>query len=188
MSIIKRCSAIVTCALLCMPSLSEAFEIHLKQAQIKEANEYGSKYVGKDIFSSEVVKNACFGDYPGGEGGIVLSKYVYTAVVSAMHAMKDKALTPEDIKEIEESATFKVVVVISDEDVKIPEDVQLVLVQGTNNILPQKTVFGVKRKDYKQSIDGIFQYDKINPGANTTILVKTRKIQKKYKIDFSDIK
>ena len=120
--------------------------------------------------------------------GIVMSKYVHTAVISAMMNMKEKTLSPEEKKSIEESTTFEVVVVISDEDVKATEDVQIILIQGTNNILPQKAEFGMKRKDNKQSIVGVFQQDRVDADASTTITIKTRNVQKKYKIDFSDVK
>ncbi|MEK6559471.1 MAG: hypothetical protein AABZ43_04940 [Planctomycetota bacterium] len=186
MNFIKWCLSFVT--ILGIPALSYAFEIHLTQQQIKEAIEYGAKYKGKEVFESPEVKKACFGEYPTGEGGIIMSKYVHTAVISAMLNAKDKVITPEDEKAIEESTTFDVVVKILDEDVKIPEDVQIILVQGSNNILPQKTEFGMKGKDSIQSIVGVFQQDKVNPKSNTTVIAKTRKGQKKYKVDFSDIK
>ena len=180
--------ACIVIAIAGLPATSSAFDIKLTPEQIKEAAEYGAKYKGTAVFGSAVVKQACFGDYPNGEGGIVMSKYIHTGVISAMMNLKDKTITSEKLKEIEELTTLKVIVVVSEEEAKTPEDVQIILAQGTNNILPQKTELGMKRKDYKQSIDGIFQHDKINPGANTTIIVRTRKDEKRYKIDFSDIK
>ncbi len=180
---------IVVCIItLGIPALSVAFDIQLTQEQIKEASNYGSKYKGKEIFDSPVVKKACFGEYPHGEGGVIMSKYIHTAVMSAMMALKDKTVTPEDIQEIAESTTFKVVVAVPDEEIKTPEDVQIILVQGTNNILPQKTEFGMKYKDKRQGIVGTFQSDKVDSKANTTIIAKTRNDSKKYKIDFSDVK
>ena len=170
------------------PALSSAFDIKLTPEQIKEASEYGSRYKGTEVFGSTVVKQACFGSYPNGEGGIVMSTYIHTAVISAMMNLKDKTVTPEKLKEIEELTTFKVIVIVSEEEAKVLADVQIILAQGTNNILPLKTEFGMKRKDYKQSIDGTFLHDKINPNANTTVIVRTRKDEKRYKIDFSDIK
>lgn len=180
--------ACITAAIAGLPALSSAFDVKLTPAQIKEASEYGARYKGTDVFGSAVVKQACFGGYPNGEGGIIMSKYIHTAVISAMMNLKDKTVAPEKLKEIEELTTFKVIVIVSEEDAKAPEDVQIILTQGTNNILPQKTEFGMKRKDYKQSIDGTFLLDKINHKANTTIIVRTRKDEKRYKIDFSDIK
>lgn len=170
-----------------IPVLSNAFDIQLTPEQIHEANEYGKKYKGKDIFYSDTVKQACFGEYPKGPGGLIMSKYMRIAVTSAMSAMKDKTLAAEDIKEILQSTTFNVVV-NTDEDIQALEDVQIMLKQGTNVILPQNTEFGMKYKDRRQSIVGIFLYDRINPNADTTILIKTRNDQKEYKIDFSDVK
>ena len=188
MKCIPWCFGIACVAILGIPMLSEAFEVRLTQEQINEANEYGAKYKGKDVFESTIVKSACFGEYPGGDGGLIMSKYIRIAVVSAMMAIKDKTLTPEDIKDIEESTTFNVVVSVSDEKVKTPEDVQIILKQGTNNILPQKTEFGMKYKDNRQGVVGVFSYGRVNPDANTTIVVKTGKDQKTFTIDFSDVK
>ena len=171
-----------------MPVLVEAFEIKLKQGKIEEFTEYGKKNKGKEIFYSPVVKSACFGKYPDGEGGLIMSKYIRIAVISAMVAIKDKTLTKADIKEIEESTNFDVVVTVADEDVKDPSDVQIMLKQGTNNILPLKTEFGMKRKDKLRTVVGTFQYERVNPKASIAIIVKTRKVQKRYSIDFSSVK
>lgn len=188
MRFIKWCVALSCVSVLGIHSLSDAFVIKPTQAQIKEASDYGAKYKGKEVFDSDIVKKACFGDYPNGDGGIVMTKYIHTSVISAMMNMKEKTLSHETMKEIEESTTFNVVVVTSDESVKTPEDVQIMLKQGTNNILPQKTEFGMKRKDNKQSVDGTFRDDKVNSNASTNIVVKTKNCEKKYKVDFSDIK
>ncbi len=188
MSFIRWCLGVACVIIFGLTLTSDAFEIKLTQGQIREAIDYGSKYKGKEVFESSEVKKACFGEYPKGEGGIIMSKYVHTAIIAAMLNAKDKTIPPEDEKAIGESTTFDVVVKIIDEDVKIPEDVQIILVQGTNNILPQKTEFGMKGKDNIQSIVGVFQQDKVNPKANATVIAKTRKGQKKYKVDFSDIK
>lgn len=175
-------------AVLGIPALSGAFEIQLTQEQIQEANEYGAQYKGKEIFESPIGKSACFGEYPGGDGGVIMSKYMRIAVSSAMRALKNETLTPKDLQELGVSTTFNVIVSIPEENVQNPEDVQIVLIQGTNNILPQKTEFGMKYKDKRQGIIGVFSYDKINPKAGTSIMVKTRNDEKKFKIDFSDIK
>ncbi len=167
--------------------LTNAFDIQLTSGQIEEAKECGVKYKGKEIFYSPTVKTACFGEYPRGEGGLILSKYIKIAVSAAMKAMSDESLTPENIKEIEDSQFLNVNVKVL-EDVQAPEDVQIMLIQGTNNILPQKTEFGMKYKDKGQGIIGSFQYEKIDPKASTTIIVTTKKTQKKYKINFSHIK
>ncbi|NOG40140.1 MAG: hypothetical protein HND38_01025 [Planctomycetes bacterium] len=117
-----------------------------------------------------------------------MSKYIKIAVSSAMKAMKDQSLTSEDLKEMTESVTFNVVVSVPEEGIQSPEDVQIILKQGMNVILPEKNAFGMKYKDKRQGIIGAFRYDKINPGANTAIVVKTKKSEETYKIDFSDVK
>lgn len=188
MRFIKWHLGIMGVALFGISEVLEAFEIKLKQETIAEVAEYGKKYKGKEIFSSPVVKSACFGKYPDGEGGLIMSKYVRTAIISAMMAINDKILTKEDIKKIGESTSFDVVVTVPQEYAEALEDVQIMLKQGTNNILPIKTEFGMKRKDELRGIVGTFQYEKVNPKASTAIIVKTRKVQKKYTIDFSDVK
>src|SRR3990172_8400897 len=130
MRFIKWHLGIVGVAFFGIAALSEAFEIELKQEKIAEVAEYGKKYKGKEIFYSPVVKSACFGKYPDGEGGLIMSKYVRIAVISAMMALKDKL----------------------------------------------------------RGVVGTFQYEKVNPKASAAVIVKTRKVQKKYTIDFSDVK
>lgn len=171
-----------------MLPVSEAFDLQLTQEHIEEASECGKRHKGTSVFNSREIKPACFGEYPGGEGGLIMSKYVKISVVSAMKIMQEKTFTPDELKEITNSTSFDVVVVISDTNVQSPMDVQIVLQQGTNNILPYKTEFGMKHKDNKQSVIGTFQDEKVNPNAQTTIVVKTKNSQKKYKIDFSDVK
>ena len=189
MKFIKWFPIMVCIAILGMPALTEAFDIGLTPERVKEAMDYGKKYKGKEIFSSATVKQACFGRYPEGDGGLIMSKFIRIAVVSAMMAMNDKTVTPGVLKEIEEeSATFDVVVNVSDEEIKAPEDVQIMLEQGSDVILPINYKFGMKYKGKTRSVVGVFQNGKINPKINTTISVKTRNIQIKYKINFSDIK
>lgn len=188
MRFIKWHLGIIGIALFGIAARSEAFEIKLKQEKIAEVADYGKKYKGKEIFSSPVVKSACFGKYPDGEGGLIMSKYVKTAIISAMMTINDKILTKDDIKKIEESTSFDVVVTVPGEYAEAPEDVQIMLKQGTNNILPLKTEFGMKRKDTLRTLVATFQYEKVNPKASTAIIVRTRKVQKKYSIDFSDVK
>ncbi len=188
MRYICRCLSIFCIAMLGTPTLSQAFEMKLSPERIKEATACGVLNKGKDVFESPHIKSARFGEYPQGEGGLIMSKFVEVAVVSAMKALKEKTITLDDVKEIEGSQTFNVVVVIANESLAAPEDAQITLVQGSNNILPQKTTFGMTYKGNKQSVVGSFQCTKINPKANTTILVKTKKGLKKYKIDFADVK
>ena len=46
----------------------------------------------------------------------------------------------------------------------------------------------MKYKDNRQGVVGVFNYGRVNPDANTTIVVKTGKDQKTFTIDFSDVK
>src|SRR3989338_10138122 len=169
MKCILWCFGIACVAILGIPMLSEAFEVRLTQEKIAEVAEYGKKHKGKEIFYSPIVKSACFGKYPDGEGGLIMSKYVSIAVISAMMAINDKILTKDDIKKIEESTSFDVVVTVSEEYAESPEDVQIMLKQGTNNILPLKTAFGMKRKDTLRTLVATFQYEKVNPKASTAV-------------------
>lgn len=188
MQFMKWCLPALGFAVLGIPAMCGAFDIQLTQEQIKEAHEYGAKYRGKEIFGSPVGKSACFGEYPGGDGGLIMSTYMRIAVSAAMRALKNETLTPQDLKELAASKTFNVVVSVPEDSAQTPEDVHVLLVQGTNTILPQKIELGMKYKDKRQGIVGVFSYDKINPKANTTIVVKARNDERKFKIDFSDVK
>ncbi|MCF6149620.1 MAG: hypothetical protein E3K37_13285 [Candidatus Kuenenia sp.] len=167
---------------------ANAFETEIGEEQIAEAVSYGKKYKGAKVFKSGVVKAACFGKYPESDGGLVMSKYVELAIVSAMNSKKEKETTSDAIKEIQSAKSFKVIVLVSEKGIQTPGEVQITIKQGMSNILPQKTEFGRKYKDNKQSIVGVFWYDKIDTDAKTAIIVKTKEQERKYKIDFSDIK
>lgn len=169
-----------------IPRLSNAFDIQPARGQIEEAKEYGAKHKGKDIFDSPIVKTACFGEYPKGDGGLIMSKYIEIAVISAMQATKDMPIPPGTLKEIEECTAIKVVVDVS-ETIANPEDIEIILVQEANNILPLKYEFG-KEKRIIQDVVGFFQYNKLNPKAKAEIIIKTKDHQRKYKINFSAIK
>lgn len=175
-------------AALSIPITSYAFDSQLTRKLIEDATEYGSKHKGKDIFDSPIVKSACFGEYPQGEGGLLLTKYIEVAIISAMSAMKDQPIAAESIQTIEKSKTFKVVVDVSDEDIQDPEDIEIVLQQGTNNILAQTYDFSKELYGVMRDVICTFQYDKIDPKASTTIKIKTQKKEKKYKLDLSRIK
>ena len=190
MRFMKWCAAIIIwISVLGIPTLSNAFDAELAPGKIDEAIEYGKKHKGMDIFDSKIVKAACFGEYPRGRGGMIMSKYIEIALVSAMKTAQDKSITRDDIRSIVNSITFNVVVNIA-QKIEDPGDVQIVLQQGLtgDNILPIKNEFGMKHKDARQAVVGVFAYDKVDPKASTTILIKCEDTQKKYKINFSHIK
>jgi hypothetical protein len=186
---------ITMCAIvLGIPTWSNAFDITLTPDQIHEANEYGQKYRGMEIFYSDAVKSACFGGYPKKPGGLVVSKYVSIALTSAMKATNNETLTDEEIQKVQDYTTFKVFVKTGKE-IKALEEVLIRLVQGSNTIFPQKTEPYLTDKGKKRGVKGFFPYDDIDPNAITTIVVKIRsapmhpaEFHKEYKIDFSDIK
>lgn len=190
----KWCVAVIWLSILGIPALSHAFDIELTPEKVNEAIEYGKKHRGPEIFDSNNVKAACFGGYPKDEGGVIMSKYIEIAIVSAMKIAKDKSIFPADVKDIVDSTTFNVIVDIA-KKIETPTDVQIMLKQGDNNILPLKTEFGTPKsefgmryKDTRQSVIGVFEYSKVDPKASTTILVKFKNILEKYKISFVHVK
>ena len=165
-------------------SLSNAFEVHLKKNQINEAIKYGKQYKGIDIFNSDIIKSACFGEFPDRWRGMIMSKYVEIASFSAMKEMVNKPITEKELEEIVKSTELKVIVYISGIKVDDPGDIQIVLVQGMNNILPMNTEFGRN----KLSVVGFFSYDEVDTKASTAIEIRYRNAQSKYRIRFSSIK
>lgn len=188
MFITRSFFAAIFTAILVSPGIVNAFETEMNEEQIAAAISFGKKHKGMDVFKSTVVKNACFGKYPELDGGLVMSKYIELAIVSAMNAGKEKETTADVINEIQSADFFKVIVLVSEKGIQTPGDVQITLKQGLNNVLPQKTEFGRMHKDDKQSVIGVFRYDKVDTDAKTAVIVKTKGREKTYKIDFSDIK
>ncbi|MCZ7562417.1 hypothetical protein KsCSTR_46520 [Candidatus Kuenenia stuttgartiensis] len=188
MFITRSFFAAIFMAILVSFRIVNAFESEMNEEQIAAAIGYGKKHKGMDVFKGTVIKNACFGKYPELDSGLIMSKYIELAIVSAMNAVKEKETTADDINEIQSADFFKVIVLVLEEGIQTPGGVQITLKQGLNNILPQKTEFGRKHKDGKQSVIGVFRYDKIDTYAKTEVIIKTRGREKTYKIDFSVIK
>ena len=165
---------------------SQGIEVNPTKEQIKETIKYGEAHPGKKIFETELVAPAMFGNWPKFGGGLVKSKLIDLAVMSAMIRKAKKNISKEETHEIMESVYLTI-------SYRGRADVyKIKLKQGANIIEPKEMVKpDLKGKDpakYAVFIKASFQYSKLDPDAKTSIVIIRDFGTDKYEVDFSDIK
>jgi hypothetical protein len=170
---------------LTLVNTSQGIEVNPTKEQIDEVIEYGEANTGK-IFETELVAPAIFGGWPDFGGGLVKSKLINLAVMSAMMKRAKKKLTEETINEI-----------MAEKDLTISyrggADVyKIKLKQGLNLIEPKEMVkpdFGSKDPaKHAIFIVASFPYSRLDPNAKTSIVIIKDFGTDKYEVDFSSIK
>ncbi len=164
---------------------SQGIEVNPTKEQIDEVIKYGEANTGK-IFKTELVAPATFGKWPSFGGGLVKSKLIHLAVISAMKMRAKKNVTDEEVNEIMGTKDLTI-------SYRGGADVyKIKLKQGVNLIEPKEMVKPVmKGKDptkHALFIVASFPYSKLNPDAKTSIIIIKDFGTDKYEVDFSDIK
>ncbi len=164
---------------------SQGIEVNPTKEQIDEVIKYGEANTGK-IFKTELVAPATFGNWPDFGGGLIKSKLVDLAVMSAMMKRAKKNLTEETISEM-----------MAEKDLIISyrggvDVYKIKLKQGMNLIEPKEMVkpdFGSKDPTkHAIFIVASFPYSRLDPNAKTSIVIIKDFGTDKYEVDFSNIK
>lgn len=165
--------------------VSQGIEVNPTKEQIEKAIKYGEIHKG-EIFKTELVAPATFGNWPAFGSGLVKSKLINLAVMSAMKMRAKKNITEEEINKI-----------ITSNDLDISyrggTDVYKIrLEQGVNIIEPRKMVKPDLRdtgpEKHAVFIVASFPFSKLDPNAKTFIVVIKDFGTDKYEVDFSKIK
>ena len=166
-------------------SLSEGIELNPTKEQIEEAVNCGKASPG-DIFRTEYVSPATFGNWPEFGGGLVKSKLIQLAVVTAMKLRAKKQISEEEIDKIMQTKDLDISYRVSTDVYKIK------LRQGTRIIEPKSMV---KRdrggKDPVKHVSffvASFPYSKLDIDAETSVIVEKDFGTKEFLINFSRIK
>ena len=167
-------------------SVSYGIEINPVKERIEDTIKIGESNPGKKIFNTEFVKSAMFGNWPKYGGGLVKSKLVDLAVMSAMMRKARKNFTEENVLTIMESNNLSV-------SYRGGEDIfKIKLMQGGRLIEPVKMVKPDMSKngarEHAPLFLAVFPYSKIDLKAKTTILVIKDFGEDRHDIDFSRIK
>jgi hypothetical protein len=166
-------------------NVSQGIEVNPTKEQIDEVTKYGEANTGK-IFKTELVAPATFGNWPSFGGGLVKSKLIHLAVISAMKMRAKKNITDEEVNEIMGAKDLTI-------SYRGGADVyKIKLKQGVNLIEPKEMVKpDMKGKDPTKHaifIVASFPYSKLNPNAKTSIVIIKDFGTDKYEVDFSGIK
>ncbi len=81
-----RCLSFLLVLIMCVSftSVSHGIELNPAKEQIEDTIKLGESNPGKKIFATEFIKQAIFGKWPKYGGGMVKTKLVDLAVMSAM--------------------------------------------------------------------------------------------------------
>ncbi len=164
---------------------SQGIEVNPTKEQIDEVIKYGEANTGK-IFKTELVAPATFGNWPDFGGGLVKSKLIHLAVMSAMKMRGEKNITEEEVNELMGTKDLTI-------SYRGGADVyKIKLKQGTNVIEPKEMVKpDMSDKDPTKHaifIVASFPYSKLNPNAKTSIVVIKDFGTDNYEVNFSNIK
>ncbi len=167
-------------------NVTYGIEINPVKERIGDTIKIGESNPGKKIFNTEVVKPAIFGNWPEYGGGLVKSKLVDLAVMSAMMRKARKNFTDENVLAIMESNVLSI-------SYRGGEDIfKIKLMQGGRLIEPIKMVKPDMRKrsakEHAPLFLAIFPYSKLDLNAKTTILVIKDFGEDRHEVDFSRIK
>lgn len=162
----------------------------LKEEQIEYAVENGEEH-RKNVFESRVLKNACINNWPRQGGILVRSKFVDIVVSTAMRLNEEQKISQKEIKEINYSPYFRV-------QMRTKDDVYILLKQGQNIIEPSNIDYEVPccelckfhggDRAKHEFVTSSSLYNKLDPNAKTTIIVKGPFQDKKYNVDLLMIK
>ena len=163
-------------------NISEGIEILPTQEQIDDAIKYGETH-SENIFGSERMKPAAFGNWPDVGGGLTKSKLIRLTVISAMKVRAKKKISKDDINTVLNSDSLSISYRGGDDVYKIK------LMQGTRIIEPEevrKPEMGDKDLKHKTIFTvASFPYTALELNAKTTVIIVKDFGTEKYEVDFS---
>ncbi|MHC4321529.1 MAG: hypothetical protein ACYST3_04565 [Planctomycetota bacterium] len=176
--------------LLILSKDASGINVILEKEEVDYAIKNGEEH-GKDVFKSPILKNACINNWPRRGGLLVRSKFVDIMVSTAMWFNEGQKISHKEIKEINYSPYFRV-------QMRTTDDVYILLKQGKNIIEPvnidyedpccELCKFHGGTKTRHEFVTFSFLYNKLNPNAKTTIIVKDPFHDREYNVDLSKVK
>ena len=167
-------------------NISRGIELNPVEEQIEDTIKLGESNPGKKIFETGFIKQAIFGNWPKYGGGMVRTKLVDLAVMSAMMRKSRKTLSEKDALAMMNSDVLTI-------SYRGGNDVfRIKLRQGGTLIEPAKMrrpeTEGKDPKKHAAFFIATFPYSKLDLNAKTTIVVIKDFGEEKYEVDFSSIK
>ena len=180
------CFLLVLIICVSFTNVSHGIELNPVKEQIEDTVKLGESNPGKKIFETEFVKQAIFGKWPNYGGGMIKTKLVDLAVMSAMMRKARKNLSERDAQSMMTSDVLTISYRGGDDVFRIK------LIQGGTLIEPAKIrrpeTGDKEKKEHAAFFLAVFPYSKLDPNAKTEIIVIKDFGEEKYKVDFSKIK
>ena len=178
----KICNIAIIVSLCALTRLTFAFELNPTEEQIQKVLSFGSKHF-MDIFGTEPIKSARFGNWPNGDGGIVENKLIYLSIISSMRVrsrMPD--ISQEEIDTIMNSKEMPVRISSS------MNVFNVVLKQDGKTIEPSRIEKAMQMPpggNGPQSFKVYFNYDDFDATSRATIVFFEDFGELEFPIDFS---
>jgi hypothetical protein len=176
--------------LLILSREASGINVQPKQEEIDFAIKKGVEHE-KDIFRSPDLKHACINFWPRQGGILVRSKLIDLTVTASMWFNEGQDISDREINDIVGSPYLKV-------QMRTKDDVIILMEQGASIIEPVNTdyedpccelcKFDGGNRDRHDFVTSNFLYNKLDPNAKTTIIIKGPYREREYNVDLSRIK
>jgi hypothetical protein len=165
---------------------SLGIELNPVKEQIEDTMRLGESNPGKKIFETEFIKQAIFGKWPKYGGGMVKTKLVDIAVMSAMMRKARKGLSDKDAYSMTKTDVLTISYRGGDDVFKIKLQQGVTLIEPANMRRPD--LRGKDPNEHAAFFLASFPYSTLDPNAKTTIIIIKDFGEEKYNVDFSRIK
>ncbi len=180
------CFLLVLIICVSFTNVSHGIELNPVKEQIEDTVKLGESNPGKKIFETEFVKQAIFGKWPNYGGGIIKTKLIDLAVMSAMMRKARKNLSEKDAASMTRSDVLVISYRGGDDVFRIKLQQSGSLIEPANMRRPD--LRGKDPKEHAAFYLASFPYSKLDPNAKTTIIVIKDFGEERYQVDFSRIK
>ena len=166
--------------------ISYGIELNPIKERIEDTIKLGEKNSGKKIFDTDLVKSAIFGNWPNYGGGLIKTKLVNIAVMSAMLRKSRKNLKEEDAFVMVQSDLLTISYRGGEDVFKIKLSQRGRIIEPVKMVKPNMSRKGAKDHVVFYSVS--FPYAKLDLEEKTTILILKDFGDEKHVVDFSRIK
>mgnify|MGYP003966125173 FL=1 len=167
-------------------AVSHGIELNPIKERIEDTIKLGESNPGKKIFDTDLVKPATFGNWPNYGSGLIKTKLVNLAVMSAMTRKARKNLKEEDAYAMMGSEVLTISYRGGEDVFKIKLSQNGRLIEPVNMVRPNRDRKGAKDHAIFYSVS--FPYAKLDLEEETTILILKDFGDEKHVVDFSRIK
>ncbi len=180
------CFLLVLIMCVSFTNTSCGIELNPVKEQIEDTIKLGESNPGKKIFETGFIKQAIFGNWPKYGGGLIKTKLVDVAVMSAMMRKSRKTLSKKDAFAMMNTDVLTISYRGGNDVFKIKLQQRGTLIEPENMRRPD--LRGKDPKEHAAFFLASFPYSKLDLNARTTIVVVKDFGEEKYEVDFSRIK